>query len=596
MGTLLIDDPAPTDDMLSFERISSGWATGTAWDQAWATNPATALVHSGELATAGANARVPDDPTLGLERIANNQPQPLLTPDQAEEQYGISGQLTFKNGDYAGGVRPKVAQLLNGWKQEEIRRADILSRATPGFLPAAARFGSQLGASILDPINIASSFIPVLGEARFASLARSIGLTGARLTRGALEGAVGQAAIEPLILLQARTEQSDYDMYDSLLNVTFGAMIGAGLHAGGGFLKDRIVGAPDLRPRPEAPPMSSDTQHMALSGAVAAVAEDRPVQVADLVRASSRRDALMAGTALGRAAPLEEPRFGGEPDSTAPRAPAEEAAAGRAAAVESRARELDPETFTAYDGLAQEKATYGRWIGELADTRAKNAEATVADLDRQIADTQAKIDSDPNQRKAKIYQKRLAELQVERESRVTAATARDTPDMRKVRGKLMAADQGMRDLAEKVSAAKRRADAEIPSGDNEASGLYEPTGPLDQAYDAPRADDGPQSFAQVWEQTRAQQATATPVRQSETAALSQADAKAKDFARPATIESESKALQEWSANDTDLVNQQREAGNLDEADEALLKNGDAVEQQHQNRAKAMEALGQCLIA
>src|SRR4051812_41429427 len=99
MGTLLIDDPAPTDDLLSFERVSSGWATGAAWDQAWATNPATAMLHQGELAVAGANAKAPTDQLSGLERIANNQAPSVLTPDQADEQYGIPGLLTFKNGD-----------------------------------------------------------------------------------------------------------------------------------------------------------------------------------------------------------------------------------------------------------------------------------------------------------------------------------------------------------------------------------------------------------------------------------------------------------------------------------------------------------------
>jgi hypothetical protein len=240
MGTLLIDDPAPTDDLLPFEAISSGWSTGAAWDQAWATNPATMMYHSAQQAETGANALTPEQVDPGyqmgaLERIANNQPPPLLTPEQADEKYGIKGQLTFTNGDYKHGVREAEAKLLKGWKQDEIRRADILARATPGFVPGVARFGAGMAASVLDPINIASSFIPVLGEARFATLAGKVGLTAARVARGALEGAVGAAVVEPLILLQAHSEQADYDAYDSLLNVTFGTLLGAGLHAGGGF-------------------------------------------------------------------------------------------------------------------------------------------------------------------------------------------------------------------------------------------------------------------------------------------------------------------------------------------------------------------------
>jgi hypothetical protein len=589
MGTLLINDPAPTDDLLSFERVSSGWATGTAWDQAWATNPAMALVHQAETAAAGGNISA-EVPIQGLERIANNQPPPRLTPEQADEQFGIPGQLSFK--DYANGITPEHAKLLHGWKQDEIRRADILSRSTPGVLSSVARFGAGIGASVLDPINIATAFIPVLPEARFAALVGKVGLTGARLARGALEGAAGQAAIEPLILLQAQSEQADYDAYDSLLNITFGALIGAGLHAGGGFIKDRIVGAPDLRSH--VTPLTAETHHTALSGAVAAVAEDRPVEVADFVKVASRRDELMSGTSIGRRSALEPSLSGEEPGL--PRVPAEEAAARRVQTVEARAREIDPETFKAFDGLAQEKATYSRWVQELTDTRAKNAEASVADLDKRITDVQKRLGETPNQRKTKTYQKQLSALQDERSNRIAEMTRRDSPDMRKVRQKLVKADEGMRDLAEKISSAKRQADGEIPSGENEASGLYDVTGPLDQNYASPQADTPARGFNQAWDEIRAQQRASTPVRPSETAALAEADAKAKDYAKPATVETESKALEEWSANDAELVDAQRAAGNLDPADEALLKDGAEIEKQHLDRAKTMEALGQCLIS
>lgn len=594
MGTLLIDDPAPTDDLLSFERISSGWATGTAFDQAWATNPVTSLYRSAEQ-TEAALGPINTAPGNRSGRLIRDTPTtPLLDNDEAEAQYGIPGQLSFAKDKYPNGVREGEANLLNQWKREEIQRNDILARATPGFVPATARFGAGAAASILDPINIASAFVPVIGEARFAALAGDIGLTAARLARGAAEGVAGAAAVEPLVLLQARSEQADYDAYDSLLNITFGALIGAGLHAGGGFIKDRIVGAPDLRAR-TAPPaaISPETHETALRGAIAAVAEDRPVQVADLVRASSRRDALLGGTALSTAA--EPPvRVGGEAEAVAQAGgavPGGNPAAERTAAVEAKAREIDPDTFGEYDRLAQERETYGRWIDELADTRQKNAEAAVADLDRQIVDAHQRVDTAPNQRKAKTYRQRLADLQAERDRRVTEATARDTPDMAKVRQKLQAADFQMRDLAEKVSAAKRQAEGEIPPAAAPADTV---NGPLDQQFAPPTV--AGRSFDDLWEQTRAQQVASTATRPSDTAALSAADAKAKNYAQPATVETESKALAEWTEADTQSVDAQRAAGNLDEADEALLKEGSVAEKQHLDRAKATEALAQCLLA
>jgi hypothetical protein len=590
VGTLLIDDPVQTDDLLSFDRISSGWGSGAAWDQAWATNPTTAMSHMAQEAGTGANA-TGDLPIQGMMRITGDA-VPMMTPDQAEERYGIPGQLSFKGPEFSQGVREAQAKLLKTWKQDEIRRSDILARSTPGFAPATARFAVGLGASVLDPINVASAFIPVLGEARFAALAGKAGLTGARAARGALEGVVGAAAVEPLILLQARSEQADYDAYDSLLNVTFGALVGAGLHTGGGFVKDRIVGKPDLRPRVDvepSPAVTAETHDAALRGAVAAVAEGRPVEVADFVRLSSRRETLLSGTSLARTAP---PVAAADP--ALPRAPAEEAAARRVADVEARAREIDPDTFRAFEARQTEKATYSRWIEDLAATRQKNAEELVADLDRQIAEQQARLDGAPNQRKAKTYQKRLDELTAERDSRVKEATTGDTPDMAKVRRKLLEADEAMRDLAPAVSAAKRRADADTPNGVDQVSGLYDVTGPLDQEYPRPIAAETT-SFDQAWEQIRTSQRNSSPVQPSDTAALSAADVKAKDYAKPATIETESKALSEWAASDSELVDGQRQAGNLDEKDETLLEQGGVAEKQHLDRANGLEALAQCLI-
>ena len=44
--------------------------------------------------------------------------------------------------------------------------------------------------------------------------------------------------VEPIDYGVAQSLQADYDMYDSLLNVTFGTVLGSGLHVGAGKLKD----------------------------------------------------------------------------------------------------------------------------------------------------------------------------------------------------------------------------------------------------------------------------------------------------------------------------------------------------------------------
>ena len=123
-------------------------------------------------------------------------------------------------------------------KKAEIERQSIIQRGPQGFLPATAKLATSLVTSIADPINLAMMFIPIVGEARFAAMVARAGLTGARFRKGAMEGLVGIAAIEPLVYTAATREQSDYDLVDSLIAVTFGGVLGGGLHVGVGKLKD----------------------------------------------------------------------------------------------------------------------------------------------------------------------------------------------------------------------------------------------------------------------------------------------------------------------------------------------------------------------
>ena len=133
-------------------------------------------------------------------------------------------------------------------KNQERARQSVMARGpegswnpfSAGFYVGAAKFTTGLATSFLDPINIAASFIPVYGQARFARLLAKPGMTftKARARRGAIEGAVGATLVEPVVYGVAKSLQSDYDLYDSFLNVTFGTILGSGLHVGAGKLKD----------------------------------------------------------------------------------------------------------------------------------------------------------------------------------------------------------------------------------------------------------------------------------------------------------------------------------------------------------------------
>ena len=139
------------------------------------------------------------------------------------------------------GIKEGYAQLLAQNYDKRAAITQTLSRSKGGFGLGAAQFGTMLLGSVLDPINVASAFIPVFPAARYAHLVKNLGLTKARAVRGVVEGSVGAALVEPIVLGQAALEQDEnYNLLDSFLNVTIGGVLGGGLHVGFGKLSDTI--------------------------------------------------------------------------------------------------------------------------------------------------------------------------------------------------------------------------------------------------------------------------------------------------------------------------------------------------------------------
>jgi hypothetical protein len=142
------------------------------------------------------------------------------------------------------GIRADSLDQLITWKQAEVKRNSVLARAKGGVLEGTMQFTTGLATSLADPLNIASAFIPVFGQAKYASMLAKAGTSvGQRaLVRaqvGAVEGVVGAAMLEPIILASASQTQSDYGLMDSTLNLVFGGLMGGGLHASLGVLADR---------------------------------------------------------------------------------------------------------------------------------------------------------------------------------------------------------------------------------------------------------------------------------------------------------------------------------------------------------------------
>lgn len=139
------------------------------------------------------------------------------------------------------GIKEGLAKLLAERKDKRDSFNIQLNASRGGFGLGAAQFGVGLLGSLLDPLNIASAFIPTLGTARAATLAAKFGKNGGRFMTGVMDGMVGAALLEPLVIGAAAAEQDrDYNLMDSFLNVTFGGALGGGLHVGFGKISDRI--------------------------------------------------------------------------------------------------------------------------------------------------------------------------------------------------------------------------------------------------------------------------------------------------------------------------------------------------------------------
>jgi hypothetical protein len=243
------------------------------WEETLRTNPGAAIFRQKELESAyltdaqtdaaGARARLTSE---GLEGR-------LEIPDQ--------------------GIPTAALDLLIQRKRAEIKTQEAFARAPTGVVATSVRLGVALAGSLMDPLNIASGFVPVVGEARYAQLlgkgAGVLRRTAARAATGAVEGAVGTAALEPFIMSSKALDQADYTMADSLLNIAFGGAFGAGLHTIGGATGDLwkyargSAGEVAARVQPE-------TRAAVLKTAIAQAANGERVNVEPVVKVDPRSE------------------------------------------------------------------------------------------------------------------------------------------------------------------------------------------------------------------------------------------------------------------------------------------------------------------
>lgn len=219
----------------------SGDVFGAAFDEAFSTNPSTSAFRLEELTQQQEGRAVVMGPESYLAPNAGRlEPEtPLIGAEQARNQVSDAG-LDIKIPDQ--GIRQGALDVLIERHREQVARQQIMARAGGGSMPT--KIAASLAASLLDPLNIASAFVPVMGEARYASLLAGatspLGRAAVRGGVGALEGSVGAAILEPLPLLAAQQDQTEYGLSDSLANIALGGLLGGGLHSVGGAISDAL--------------------------------------------------------------------------------------------------------------------------------------------------------------------------------------------------------------------------------------------------------------------------------------------------------------------------------------------------------------------
>lgn len=248
-------------------RSSLGDIAGASLDETLETNPTASILRRQDLELAyGRRDQLLDADTARARLKAAGLEQHLNIPDQ--------------------GIPEPALDILMKRKREELQRADVLARGG-GAVATSTRLAVALAGSLLDPLNIATAFVPVIGPERYAAiLARAGGIAGRTAVRagvGAAEGVVGAALVEPFVASSKALEQADYDMSDSLLNIGFGGVFGAGLHSIGGAVGDvwryspQSAGAKVGR-------AAAETRAQALKASIAQAASGERVNVDPLVR------------------------------------------------------------------------------------------------------------------------------------------------------------------------------------------------------------------------------------------------------------------------------------------------------------------------
>lgn len=170
---------------------------------------------------------------------------------------GVKLKITPKDGEYTEGQWSTIVE-----RQRELSAVNDVRARSPWELTSVARGVAMFGAGIVDPINLATAFVPwtrtvsSLRAMQAATMADSmLTRTGARAVLGAADAGISTAVLEPANYMLSQKLGDDYTSLDSMANIAFGTAFGGGLHVSLGAMGDafrayRGTPAPVVTPDP----------------------------------------------------------------------------------------------------------------------------------------------------------------------------------------------------------------------------------------------------------------------------------------------------------------------------------------------------------
>lgn len=184
-------------------------------------------------------------PTLSDWYEARSDDEPKLSGGEVSsmvKEWGVPFAGSRDDGVYS---RRQMETLLN--RQRELMAIRDVRERTPWSLGSPLRGLAMFGAGIVDPLNLATAFvpwtrmIPAMSGMRAAAYSDSLAVrTGSRAVIGGTDAGISTMALEPFYASMRRDLGDDYTAVDSLINIAFGTAFGAGVHTLGGAAGDLI--------------------------------------------------------------------------------------------------------------------------------------------------------------------------------------------------------------------------------------------------------------------------------------------------------------------------------------------------------------------